>query len=93
MRTNEPKASPFMKAVISGNGQIVLPAALRQQDHIQAGQEFEILRLHEGTYLLRRVKHRRNEGLVELLLSCPMKDWFQAATTQTKDEIPVPRLG
>jgi AbrB family looped-hinge helix DNA binding protein len=31
-----------MKTTVSSKGQIVLPAELRQQDHIEAGQEFEV---------------------------------------------------
>jgi hypothetical protein len=30
-------------------------------------------------YLLRRKKRRRNEGLVQLLLACPVQGWFQPA--------------
>ena len=66
----------IMKTVISSKGQIVLPAAIRRQDDITAGQEFEVLRLDEGEYLLKRTQRRRNQGLVELLLACPVKGWF-----------------
>jgi AbrB family looped-hinge helix DNA binding protein len=77
-----------MKTVISSKGQIVVPAAIRQQDGIQPGQEFEIERLERGEYLLRRTKRRRNEGLVQLLLACPVKDWFQPANRkETTDDI------
>ena len=34
-----------MKTVISSKGQIVVPAAIRRQDNILPGQEFEIERL------------------------------------------------
>ena len=37
-----------MKTVISSEGQIVVPAAIRQQDDILPGQEFEIERLKRG---------------------------------------------
>ena len=43
-----------MKTTVSSKGQIVLPAEIRQQDDIEAGQEFEILRLDRGEYLLQR---------------------------------------
>jgi AbrB family looped-hinge helix DNA binding protein len=33
---------------VSSKGQIVLPAKIRQQDRIEAGQEFEIERIDEG---------------------------------------------
>jgi AbrB family looped-hinge helix DNA binding protein len=62
---------------VSSKGQIVLPAKIRQQDRIEAGQEFEIERIDEGEYLLKRKTRRANEGLVKLLLACPVKDWFR----------------
>ena len=64
-----------MKTVMSSKGQIVVPAVIRKQDGIQPGQEFEIERLKRGEYVLRRTKRRRNEGLVQLLLACPVKGW------------------
>ena len=83
-----------MKTIISSKGQIVLPAAIRQQDGIEPGQEFEIERIDHGEYLLKRTKRLRNEGLVHLLLSCPVKDWFQPADRdETTDNVPVPGLG
>jgi AbrB family looped-hinge helix DNA binding protein len=83
-----------MKTSISSKGQIVLPAAIRQQDGIYPGQEFEIERIDQGKYLLNRTKRPRNQGLVKLLLACPVKGWFQPAKrTETTDDISVPRLG
>jgi AbrB family looped-hinge helix DNA binding protein len=37
-----------MKTTVSSKGQIVLPAEIRRQDRIEAGQEFEIERLDRG---------------------------------------------
>jgi AbrB family looped-hinge helix DNA binding protein len=83
-----------MKTVISSKGQIVLPAAFRQQDGIRPGQEFDVERIDHGEYLLKRVKRRRNEGLVEMLLACPVNGWFQPADrSETTDDIPTPRFG
>jgi AbrB family looped-hinge helix DNA binding protein len=82
-----------MKTTISSRGQIVLPAAIRQQDGIEPGQEFEVQRIDQGEYLLKRTKRLRNEGLVHLLLSCPVKGWFQPADrAETTDDISVPSL-
>ncbi len=83
----------MMKTSISSKGQIVLPAAIRQQDGIEPGQEFDVQRIDQGEYLLKRVKGRRNEGLVQLLLACPVKGWFHPANrAETTDDIPVPKL-
>ena len=82
-----------MKTVISSKGQIVVPAAIRRQDGIQPGQEFEIERLERGEYVLRRTTRRRNEGLVQLLLDCPLKGWFQPADRkETTRDIFVPKF-
>jgi AbrB family looped-hinge helix DNA binding protein len=83
-----------MKTTISSKGQIVLPAELRQQDGIEAGQEFEVERLDRGEYRLKRKERRRNEGLVKLLLACPVKGWFEPMDrTETTDDIKAPNLG
>jgi hypothetical protein len=45
-----------------------------------------------GEYLLKETKKPRNKGLVKLLLSCPVKNWFQPLDrTETTDEIKPPR--
>ena len=43
-----------MKTTLSTRGRIVLPAELRQQDQIEAGQVFDIERLRRGEYRLMR---------------------------------------
>jgi AbrB family looped-hinge helix DNA binding protein len=83
-----------MKMTVSSKGQIVLPAEIRRQDDIRPGQKFEIERIGRGEYRLRRTAPRRNEGLVELLLACPVKGWFEPLErSETTDSIDVPRLG
>jgi AbrB family looped-hinge helix DNA binding protein len=84
----------MMKTTISSKGQIVLPAALRREDGIEAGQEFEIQRVDQGEYLLKRTERRRNEGLVQLLLDCPVKDWFKSVDRkETTEDVSVPKIG
>jgi AbrB family looped-hinge helix DNA binding protein len=83
-----------MKATVSSKGQIVLPAEIRKQDGIEAGEEFEIERLDRGQYLLKRKERRRNKGLVKLLLACPAKGWFRPMDrTGTTDNLKAPQLG
>lgn len=80
-----------MTTTISTKGQIILPAKLREQDRIEPGQEFEIERIERGEYRLTRKKARPNEGLVDWLLSCPEKGWFQPLDrTETTDDIKAP---
>lgn len=76
-----------MKTVISSKGQIVLPAPLRERDGIVAGQKFAIERIESGQYLLRREQPPTNEGLVNLLLACPEKDWFQPLPSESTDTL------
>ena len=83
-----------MKTTVSSKGQIVLPAEIRQQDDVRPGQKFEIERIDRGEYRLRRTARRKNEGLVELLLACPVKGWFEPMErAETTDDIDVPGLG
>jgi AbrB family looped-hinge helix DNA binding protein len=82
-----------MKTKVSTKGQIILPAEIRQQDGIEPGQEFEVERIDRGEYRLKRRERRRNEGLVKLLLACPVKGWFSPMDRRkTTDHIKVPKL-
>lgn len=82
-----------MKTTVSTKGQIVLPAEIRRRDGIDAGQEFEVERIDRGEYRLKRKERRRNDGLVKLLLACPVKGWFEPMDRkETTDDIKVPRL-
>jgi len=77
-----------MNTTVSTKGQIVLPADIRRQDDIRPGQSFEIERIDRGEYRLRRKARRRNEGLVDLLLACPVKGWFRPMDrTETTDDL------
>lgn len=75
-----------MKTTISSKGQLVLPAELRLQDRIEAGQEFEIERVDRGEYRLRRTM-RSNEGVVDWLLGCPEKGFFVAIASESTDTL------
>jgi AbrB family looped-hinge helix DNA binding protein len=83
-----------MKTTVSTKGQIVLPAEMREMDGIRAGQEFDVERLDRGEYRLKRKAPQRNQGLVKLLLACPVKDWFNPMDrTETTADIEAPNLG
>ena len=76
-----------MHTKVSSKGQIVLPATIRQRDRIRPGQRFEIERLAEGEYLLRRQPGHDNEGLVAWLLACPEKGWFTPVVSESTDTL------
>jgi AbrB family looped-hinge helix DNA binding protein len=83
-----------MKTIVSSKGQIVLPAEIRRLDDVEAGQEFEIERLDRGEYRLKRMERRSNVGLINLLLACPVKGWFEPIERlETTDDIKTPGLG
>jgi AbrB family looped-hinge helix DNA binding protein len=60
-----------MTAVLTQKGEIVLPAPLREQLHLVAGEDFEVAVEDEETITLRRITTPANCGLVDLLLACP----------------------
>jgi AbrB family looped-hinge helix DNA binding protein len=83
-----------MRTTVSTKGQIILPAEIRREDDIRSGQQFQIERLDRGEYLLKRMKRSPNEGLIKLLLSCPVNDWFQPLDrSETTDDIKLPTFG
>jgi AbrB family looped-hinge helix DNA binding protein len=76
-----------MKTAISTKGQIVLPVAIREQDGIEPGQEFELERIDRGEYRLTRLSSRANEGVVDWLLACPQKGFFTPIESESTDDL------
>jgi AbrB family looped-hinge helix DNA binding protein len=76
-----------MRTTVSSKGQIVLPAAFRRQDRIEAGQEFDVERVDRGEYLLKRRPSRPNDGVVDWLLACPEKGFFVAVESASTDTL------
>jgi AbrB family looped-hinge helix DNA binding protein len=83
-----------MTTTMSSKGQIVLPAEIRQRDAIRPGQQFDVERIDCGQYVLKRRTRHGNEGLVKLLLACPVKGWFKPLDRdEVTDDIKLPNLG
>jgi AbrB family looped-hinge helix DNA binding protein len=76
-----------MRTILSSKGQVVLPAELRQQDGISAGQQFSIERLKAGEYLLKKTTNNGRAGLAEWLAACPEKDWFRPLESESTDTL------
>jgi len=77
-----------MTTTISSKGQIVLPAEFRRKDGLRAGQSFEVERVEDGKYLLKRISPPPNEGLVDWLLACPVKGFLnEPDRSETTDDI------
>lgn len=75
-----------MRTRVSPKGRIVLPAKLREQDQIESGQEFDVERLDRGDYRLTR-RARRNDGVVDWLLSCPEKDFLKPIVLESTNTL------
>ena len=65
----------------------MLPAALRQQDRIQTGQEFDVERVDRGEYRLVRRGARGADGVVDWLLACPEKGFFVPIESESTDTL------
>ena len=76
-----------MKTRVSSKGQIVLPAELRRQNRVDAGQESEIERLDRGDYRLVRRNSGSNLGVVDWLLACPEKGFFETIESESTDSV------
>ena len=76
-----------MKTTVSSKGQIVLPAEIRREDRIEAGQEFDIERVDRGEYRLKRRSTPANEGVVDWLLACPEKGFFVPLESESTDAL------
>jgi len=76
-----------MVTTVSSKGQIVLPAAIRRQDGIASGQQFEVERVDRGEYRLVRRPTRPKEGLVDWLLACPAKGFFVPVESESTDTL------
>jgi AbrB family looped-hinge helix DNA binding protein len=76
-----------VKTRVSSKGQVVLPAEIRRQDRVEAGQEFEIERAGRGDYRLVRRASRPNVGVVDWLLACPEKGFFVPVPSESTDSL------
>lgn len=80
--------SPVVTTMISTKGQVVLPAAFRERDGVEAGQRVEVRRLGPGRYLIDRLPAGSRGGLVARLKACPHKGWFKPLPrTETIDDL------
>jgi bifunctional DNA-binding transcriptional regulator/antitoxin component of YhaV-PrlF toxin-antitoxin module len=76
-----------MKAIVSRNGQLTLPAPLRTRDRIAAGQRFDVKRLKAGQYVLKRDSSRAVPGIWDWLDACPEKGWFAPLPSESTDSL------
>lgn len=65
----------------------MLPAALREQDGIEPGEEFTVERIDRGEYRLVRRPRPPNHGVVDWLLACPEKEFFVPIESESTDAL------
>jgi len=65
----------------------VLPAEIRREDGVEAGQSFFVERLGPGDYRLVRISPPENAGLVDWLLACPAKGFFVEIESESTDTL------
>ena len=76
-----------MTTMLSTKGQVVLPSPIRRLDRLRGGESFDIERLDSGKYLLTLNSPPTNQGLVDLLASCPVKGWFEPIRSESTDTL------
>ncbi len=76
-----------MTTMLSSKGQLVLPSPIRRLDRLRCGESFDIERVDSGKYLLTRKSPPSNQGLVDLLASCPVKGWFEPIPSESTDTL------
>jgi AbrB family looped-hinge helix DNA binding protein len=76
-----------MTTLLSTKGQVVLPSPIRRLDRLRGGESFDIERLDSGKYLLTLNTPPSNQGLVDLLASCPVKGWFEPIRSESTDTL------
>lgn len=69
-----------MTTILSANGLLEIPEVFRTADNLKPGQRCEIERVNPGEYrVLARVPAvtaEPGERLMDVLRSCPVKDWW-----------------
>jgi hypothetical protein len=56
-------------------------------DRLHPGEVFDVERLESGKYLLTRKSPPPNQGLVDLLVACPLKGWFESVDSESTDTL------
>lgn len=66
---------PPVTSILDRKARIVIPSEMRAKLDLVPGDQVE-LQTNGKTITVSKVKKSRNEGLVDLLLACPVKDFM-----------------
>jgi AbrB family looped-hinge helix DNA binding protein len=75
-----------MTAVLSSNGDLVLPQSLREQLNLRPGDDFDV-RIDEDEIILRRAAPTSGRNWVDTLLACPFP--FEVPEREKDDSPPL----
>ena len=84
-----------MKTVLSASGQVEIPEVFRKADSLQPGQRCDIQRMGRGEYRVQMADgdlSLPNEQLSDVLLSCPVKDWWVESERTERTSLEPPTL-
>jgi len=85
-----------MTTIISANGLIEIPEEYRKADALKPGQHCYIERVGHGDYRVRvdasPVSKVPKERLIDVLLSCPVKDWWVETDRSEHTSLEAPAL-
>jgi bifunctional DNA-binding transcriptional regulator/antitoxin component of YhaV-PrlF toxin-antitoxin module len=80
-----------MTTTLTPGGLIEIPEVFRKADALQPGQRCDIERTGRGEYRVRIEEagsEQPREKLIDVLMSCPVKDWFVPMDrTETTDDL------
>lgn len=80
-----------MTTILSANGLIEIPEIFRKEDALQTGARCEVERVGRKEYRVRVDEGDAQvpeERLIDILLNCPVKGWFEPMDrTETTDDL------
>ncbi len=85
-----------MTTVLSVNGLIEIPEVFRKADALEPGQRCDIERVGHGEYCVRvsgqTAPGKPKERLIDVLKSCPVKDWWVQTDRSERTSLDAPSL-
>ncbi len=85
-----------MTTFLSANGLLEIPEVFRKADALKLGQHCDIERVSQGQYWVRIVDEpsaaEPKERLIDVLRSCPVKDWWVEPDRSERTSLEPPTL-
>ncbi len=85
-----------MTTILSANCLLEIPEVFRKADALRPGQRCDIERVGQGDYRVRVEEtssaEQARERLIDVLRSCPVKDWWQEPDRSERTSLEPPGL-